>query len=100
MMAPFRDWKLRGNIDVITRPRLAWKYWEIEPTPESSVVARFNDNEESAKSHPALIERSVGPKGGKVMLLTTRIDTPPADRKQFWNDYWDSDSSWKIVFRI
>lgn len=94
---PFREWKLRGNVDVVERPRIAWKYWDAIPTPESTVVARFADADETVKSRPAIIEKSVGPKGGRVLLLTTRIDTPPDDRQQHWNNYWDFDSSWPTV---
>jgi len=97
LLAPFREWKLQGNKDVILRPRRAWRYWDATPTPESTVVVKFDDDDDAAKGRAALVERTVGAKGGKVLLLTTRLDTPPADRAQLWNDYWDTDNSWSVV---
>ena len=48
-----------------------FRFRPVEPTPEATVVARFDDG------NPALIERRVG--AGRVLLWASSIDT-------FWND--------------
>jgi hypothetical protein len=97
LLAPFRDWKLQDNVDVVVNPRRAWKFWTVDPGPDSGVVAKYADHEDAAKSAAAVLEKSVGTKGGKVLLLTTRLDVPKV-AAQKWNDYWDSDTHWIIVF--
>jgi hypothetical protein len=98
LLAPFREWKKRGNIDFLRTPRRAWKYWDVEKlnVKEASVVVQYDDSDDPAKRRPAVLERTVGK--GKVMLLTTRLD-PPGDRGTEWNDYWElADSTWYVVF--
>lgn len=96
MLKAFRDWKLRGNVDVIVDPRRAWKYWAVSPT-DGSIVVSYDDAENPKDRHPAVLERAVGAKGGKVVLLTTRMDITPEEQK--WNNYWDLDGhSWGVVF--
>ena len=100
LMEPFLDWKKRGNVDVVRNPRKAWRHWELkEPGPNSQVVVYYDDGEEDkAKRFPAIVEGSVGQ--GKVLLLSTRIDTQSEeDQTQTWNDYWKTtNSSWATVF--
>jgi len=95
-MAPFRDWRKRGNVDILRDPRRAWRYWETEKLPGATVVVNFDDADDPAKRSPALLERTVGK--GKVLLLTTRIDDPPDAEKDRWNDYWSFTTTWPTVF--
>jgi hypothetical protein len=51
----------------------------------------------SAERKPAVLERDVGK--GKVLLLTTRMDVPPAEPNDRWNDYWAlTGTAWEVVF--
>ena len=95
MMAPFKDWQLSGKVDFLLKPRRAWKFWEVEASPEA-VVVRYDDSPDPAQRRPAVLERVAG--SGKVLLLTTRLDWPwDAGRK--WNDYYETaESSWGVVF--
>ena len=95
-LAPFRDWRKRGNVDVLVNPRRAWRYWEVEKLPGATVVVNFDDADDPAQRSPALLERAVGK--GRVLLLTTRLDDEPANEKDTWNDYWKFTSSWPTVF--
>lgn len=96
MLAKFRDWKL-ANYDVVRNPRLTWKYWNVRPQADAGVIVHYDDADDPTQAHPALLERFVGSNGGRVVLLTTRLDFPPQmDR---WNNYWDTESSsWYVVF--
>lgn len=96
LMTPFKAWKLSGRIDFLRTPRRAWRYWETEASPESVVVS-YDDADKPAERRPAILEKSF-PSGGKVLLLTTRLDSPwDAERK--WNDYYDlDDNSFGVVF--
>jgi len=99
MLTRFREWRL-ADYDVVRNPRVAWKYWAVDPkqlADRSSVVVYYDDADDPARRHPAVLVRDVGTKGGKVVLLTTRMDTPPPD--QSWNNYWSLEgSSWYVVF--
>ncbi|CAN5354289.1 hypothetical protein BH11PLA2_BH11PLA2_19750 [soil metagenome] len=97
MLSPMKDWKLKGNVDVIVRPRKAWKFWELEPVPEATTVVKYDNGDDPALRKPAIVERVIGSKGGKVLMLTTRVDTPTKDLTQRWNDYGDLDNSWVTV---
>ena len=95
LMAPFKDWQLSGKVDFIRNPRLAWKFWQVEANP-AAVVARYDDSPDPTKHSPAIVEREVG--SGKVLLLTTRLDSQ-WDLAQKWNDYYETAaSSWGVVF--
>jgi hypothetical protein len=96
LMAPFKAWKLAGNVDFLRNPRRAWKFWEVDAAPDN-VVARYDDSPDPAKRRPAVLEKTT-PAGGKVLLLTTRIDSP-WDEDRRWNDYYaTTESSWNVVF--
>jgi len=93
LMKPFKEWKLRGNVDFLKNPRLARKYWEVE-APPATVVVRYDD----APKTPAILEK-VFPDGGKVLMLTTRMDSPWDPERQEWHNYWQTaESSWGVVF--
>lgn len=98
LLSVFKEWKLRGNVDFVQEPRRAWKYWLVE-ADNTAVVVKYDSDDDPAKRHPAVIEK-LYPSGGKVLLLTTRMDTPkepsPADEEPLWHDYWRS--SWAVVF--
>ena len=94
LMAPFKDWRLSGKVDFLQKPRRAWKFWRVEAGPES-VVVRYDDTPDAAKRSPAVLERAVG--SGKVLLLTTRMDSP-WDSERTWNDYLTRETSWGVVF--
>ena len=95
LLSRFPEWKLAGY-DLVTRPRTAWKYWAVEKHPDARVLVYYDDADDPAARHPAVLERAVGPRGGKVVLLTTRLDNPPPSEE--WNDYWSNDNSWALVF--
>lgn len=97
LLAPFREWKQRGNVDILQTPRRAQKYWTVEPTADSITIVKFDAFDDVAKCPPALIERPIGTLGGRVVMLTTRLDTP-RDAFNVWNDYWDFSTSWIVAF--
>ncbi len=97
MLAPFRDWKLKGGVDVIVNPRRAWQFWDFEPLPEGTVVVRYDDSDEPNARRPAVLERGIGTRRGRVLLLTTPLETPVEGGKT-WNNYWAFDTSWIVVF--
>jgi Aerotolerance regulator N-terminal len=95
-MMPFRDWKLSGKVDFLQNPRKAWKFWEVEASPES-IVVNYDDTPDAAKRKPAVLEKSF-PTGGKVLLLTSRMDSP-WDAERRWHNYYETtESSWAVVF--
>ena len=72
----------------------------MDPAKEAAVIVRYNDAEKPADRHPAVLERNVSdPKKtkGRVLLLTTRMDVPPAGEE--WHNYWEIEgSTWFSVF--
>ncbi|MDB5312495.1 MAG: hypothetical protein JWO38_6697 [Gemmataceae bacterium] len=102
MLAPIKEWKAKGNVDADRNPRPVWKYWEVERRGDgAAVVVTYDTDDDPAKRHPAVLERTFldakdkAPKG-KVLLLTTRMDMP--DDKDPWNNYWDGQNSWAVAF--
>jgi hypothetical protein len=90
LLAPFREWRL-ANVDFIANPRLVRKYWEVE-APAEAVVVRYDD----ADKRPAVLEKEL-PGNGKVVLLTTRMDTEAT--ADGWNNYWETaGSTWPTVW--
>jgi hypothetical protein len=105
MLRPFQEWQAMERRDVVYNPRVAWKYWKVtkDPAPEAAVVVYYNDAEKPEDRHPAVLERGIPDPAqptkvkGRVLLLTTPMDTKPA--AQAWNDYWgDFNNSWVVVF--
>jgi hypothetical protein len=65
---------------------------------DGSVIVYYDDADDPKDRHPAMLERNVGGKGGKVVLLTTRMD-PQGDPKDRWNNYWeDIGGTWQVLF--
>lgn len=96
MLADLKKWKLLSNVSVFKNPRRARKYWAVEPVPGANVIVRYDDNPDLEKRHPAVLEKTVGP--GRVLLLTTRMDSPWEKDKE-WHDYWEiTESHWFAVF--
>jgi hypothetical protein len=107
MLRPFQDWQALERRDVLYDPRVAWKYWHVtkDRAPEAAVVVYYNDAEKPEGRRPAVLERGIPEPGkptklrGRVVLLTTRMDyVPQSEEKEKWNDYWDTDTSWAVVF--
>jgi hypothetical protein len=103
LLRPFQDWRARGNVDAVKNPRTVWKFWQVVKNEGAATVVSYNDSEKAADRHPAILERLVpDPKDpkrmrGRVLLLTTRLDKPPANDE--WNDYWQTaDSAWCVEF--
>jgi hypothetical protein len=92
LLAPLRGWRQKGNVDFFRAPRRAAGYWEVEPLPEGVVVVRYDDADDPKARRPAVLERARGGKG-KVIQLTSPMDTGT-----LFNDYWDYQNSWTVVF--
>ena len=101
MLAPIKEWKVKGNVDADRNPRRVWKFWEVERRGDGTVVVPYDTDDDPAKRMPAVLERNIldakdkAPKG-KVLLLTTRMDMP--DDRDRWNEYWDTENSWTVAF--
>jgi hypothetical protein len=101
MLQVMREWRQKGNIDVWQLPPRARKYWEVKKADGATVVVHYNDAEDPAKRRPAVLERGVPDPNdknrikGRVVLLTTRLDTHPEPEK--WNDYWETQTHWFAV---
>ena len=67
LLANFRDWRIAG-VGFLKEPRKTLKYWAAE-APAENVVVRYAD----ADKRPAVLEKAL-PGGGRVVLLTTRLD--------------------------
>ena len=101
LLAPLAEWRKQGNLDLFdpSSRRLAVKYRKPGGAipANSTVVAKFDDNDVDAERSPALVERRVG--AGTTLMLTTRFDFDASDDKKFWNDYAKNDGhSWAVVF--
>jgi len=95
LLAPFKAWRLRGNVDFLKNPRRVWTYWRVEAAPDA-VVVRYDWPAEPQQRDPAILERTVG--RGRVLMLTTRMDSPWEPRRR-WHNYWETaGSSWAVVF--
>ena len=95
LLAPFKAWRLRGNVDFLKNPRRVWTYWRVEAAPDT-VVVRYDWPADRQPHDPAILERTVGQ--GQVLLLTTRLDSP-WDARRRWHNYWETaGSSWAVVF--
>jgi hypothetical protein len=76
----------------------------VKKADDAVPIVFYNDAEKAADRRPAVLERAVpDPKEptkmrGRVLLLTTRMDTPQLNAKDDWNDYWDLQNSWCVVF--
>ncbi|MFO0938791.1 MAG: BatA and WFA domain-containing protein [Gemmataceae bacterium] len=95
MLSEYVKWKRQANLDIIKNPRKAWQYWDVEPANGGVTVVPYDDADDKAKRHPAILERSVGEKG-KLLLFTTRYD-PQNDRNEAWNDTW-LNNNWAVAF--
>jgi hypothetical protein len=100
MLVPFRAWKQKGNVDLFRLPRKAWRYWEVDKGPQGSVIVSYDDSDDRGMRHPALLDRGIIDAKdktirGRVILLTTKMEVPG---NQDWNDYWEGDTSWPVVF--
>jgi len=96
-LLPFKEWKLRGNVDFLRNPRRAWQIWEVADVASETVAVRYDDNADPAKRSPAVLEKAF-PSGGRLLMLTTRMDSP-WDEARKWHDYWETaESSWNVVF--
>jgi hypothetical protein len=96
LLVPFREWKLRGNVDFLQHPRRVWKFWDVAGAAPESVVVYYDDSADPAKRSPAVLEKATG--NGRLVLLTTRMDSPWEPQRR-WNNYWETaESSWGVVF--
>jgi hypothetical protein len=106
MLKLVNEWKQeRSNLDTTANPRVAKKYWAVQPDGAATVVVSYADSTVPAQRHPAVLERTVldpldGNKAkGKVVLLTTRMDVDEEqEESKRWNDYWSFDSTWFVSF--
>ncbi|MCS6863647.1 MAG: BatA and WFA domain-containing protein [Gemmataceae bacterium] len=103
MLQPIADWRQQktDRVDVLANPRTTRKFWEVTDQDRSaSAIVYYLDAEKPADRHPAILERPIldndNKPAGKVLLLTTRMDIPPAGEE--WHDYWKDDSTWFAAF--
>jgi hypothetical protein len=104
MLRDFQGWRQKGNVDAVKYPRVTWKYWDVDKDPEATAIVKYDDAVKDAERRPAVLERGVAAQGdpkkikGRVILLTTRMDTPTDDASN-WHDYWVTEgSTWFSVF--
>ena len=102
MLAPFKEWKARGGVDLFVNPRKVQRYWDVERKGDGQVIVPYDDSDDPAKRRPAVLERGILDTKdkvirGRVILLTTTMDTRPDDASS-WNDYWRDGTSWSVVF--
>ncbi|MDY3560519.1 BatA domain-containing protein [Gemmata sp. JC673] len=104
LLKPIDSWRQQRTerLNVISNPRVTWKFWDVTPAAGATVAVRYRDAEKPEQQHPAVLERSVTdpndgnkPKG-KVVLLTTRMDV--GDDRDNWHNYWAQDGSWFVAF--
>lgn len=93
LLAPMKAFHQKGDVDFFRDPRRAKGYWTAEPLPEGKVIVRYDDADDAAKRRPAVLERRVG--RGLVLQLTSPMPVNAAVR---FNDYWDGQNSWAVVF--
>jgi hypothetical protein len=95
LLAHFQPWLQNSTIDFIHDKPQVWGYWEVKDYPRESVVVFYADADEDAtKRRPAILEKTVGKQGGKVILFTTAMDARFDDsvgrfkrKTGSWNDY-------------
>ena len=88
LLAPLKPLVLQGDIDFLINPRRSRRVWEVDPAPDSVVVARYAE----PAGRPAILERAF-PGSGRVVLATTRFDDPPRDLAERWNNYFETSES-------
>lgn len=91
LLTPLHAEVLRDTTDFLVDPRRAVRFWQVE-APSEAVAVRYADPDKS----PAILEKLLPP-NGKVVLLTTRLDSR-IDRAEPWNDYWELNTSWPTYF--
>ena len=99
-LAPFEAWEQAGNIDFIQRRPRVFRFWEVEGYTPEQVVVNYTAVNDQSKPYPAVLEKTF-PGGGKVLLLTTRLDTPWPEfpERKAWHEYWETAlGSWPSVF--
>lgn len=92
LFAEYDLWRRQGNVEVVRNPRRYWQYWDVEPAPGANVVVAYDDDDVPEKRRPAILERAVGMNGGRIVMMTSRLD-PQYARDDSWNDFWRSPSS-------
>jgi len=104
LLKDFQLWRQKGNVTEVVNPRRAWKYYDVTPVAEATVIVRYYDHRDPNQQRPAVLERGIAdPKDdgkikGRVLLLTTRLDVPSSEHPP-WNDYWETEGSkWYVVF--
>ena len=92
LLSAFADWLKNPKIDFVSHPPRAWGYWDVEVKDKESVIAYYDDGPANMR-RPALLEKSLGPRG-RVLLFTTTMDGSfnPLNRN---NDY--SNTSFYLV---
>lgn len=92
LLADFRDWE-RAGVGFLKSPRLTRRYWAAD-APTENVVVRYADPEK----RPAVLTKEL-PGGGRVVLLTSRMDSLASDPNDKWNDNWTLDGTdWPTVW--
>jgi hypothetical protein len=89
LFAEYDVWRRQGNVELVKSPRKYWQYWAVEPAAGATVVANYDDDDDTAKRRPAILEKVIGSAGGRVLMLTSRLD-PQVIRDESWNDFWRS----------
>jgi hypothetical protein len=102
LLAPLREFKRQGNIDIFDpkRWRKTVRYRTIQDLAANAIVIASFDNSDTAMERaPALLERAAKAGNGRVLVLTSRFDFDAStDGPTFWNDDTRSDGhSWPTI---
>lgn len=95
LLANFRPWIQDSKIDFIHDKPQAWGYWEVKDySREAAIVFYADADEDATKRRPAILEKTIGKQGGKVVLFTTPMDARFDEnsgrfrrKTGSWNDY-------------
>ncbi len=82
LLQRFGAWRNLPNIDFYNLPLRTWRYWIVDPVPNSDTILKYADHEQIDQRHAAIIEKRV--EKGRVILLTTDWTL---SKRPLWHNY-------------